>query len=162
MKKPLNDVERDDCLAMRRLCLSANLRKTERLVTRHYDEHLAPSGVTAVQLPILAAIVALEEPSFRQLAEELGLERSTLSRNLASLSERGLLSIGPSSGPKPGEIKLTPAGRRSIRRALQLWREAHADLEAALAKDALNHALTLLTRVRRALRTPPVIDRQRS
>lgn len=154
MNKPSNDVGRDDCLVMRRLCLSTNLRKTERLVTRHYDEHLAPAGVTAVQLPILAAVVALEEPSFRQLAEELGLERSTLSRNLASLSEIGLLSVGPSSGPKPGEITLTAKGRRSIRRALELWREAHAELEAALANGALVHALTLLSRVRRALRKP--------
>lgn len=154
MKKPSSDVARDDCLAMRRLCLSANLRKTERLVTRHYDEHLAPAGVTAVQLPILAAIAALDAPSFRALAEDLGLERSTLSRNLASLAERGLLSIGPPSGPKPGEIALTPKGRRSLRRAHELWQEAHAELEAALASGALDSALTMLSRVRRALRAP--------
>src|SRR5206468_1564115 len=126
-------------------CLSANLRKTERLVTRHYDEHLAPAGVTAVQLPILAAVAAIEEPTFRALAEDLGLERSTLSRNLASLSERGLLSVGPSSGPKPGEITLTTAGRRTLRRAHELWRKAQADLDAALANGALDQALTLLS-----------------
>jgi DNA-binding MarR family transcriptional regulator len=153
-KEPPGDVGREDCQAMRRLCLSANLRKTERLVTRHYDEHLAPAGVSAVQLPILAAVAALEEPSFRALAEELGLERSTLSRTLASLAERGLLSIGPSSGPKPGEIALTAKGRRSLRRAHELWQEAQAGLEDALANGALDDTLKLLSGVRRALRGP--------
>lgn len=133
---------------MNQLCLSANLRKTERLVTRHYDTWLAPAGVTAVQLPILAMIASAEEPSLRHLAEHLDLDRSTLSRNLGYLRERGWVKLGPSSGPKPGLISLTAKGRAALTRAHQLWREAHRDLESTLSEKTMGESLALLKRVR--------------
>lgn len=137
---------------MNQLCLSANLRKTERLVTRHYDAWLAPTGVTAVQLPILAMIQSQEEPSLRQLSEQLDLDRSTLSRNLGYLRERGWVRLGPSSGPKPGPISLTARGREVLARAHQLWREAHRELEGTLSEKMMSDSLALLKRVRRKTR----------
>jgi len=135
---------------MAHLCLSMNLRKTERLVTRHYDSYLAGAGVTAVQLPILASIATLDEPTFRSLSEELELDRTTLSRNLALLSRSGLLSVGPSSGPKPGKISLTAKGRRTVQRAHRLWLEAHRALEGALPNTAVSDGLRFLRRLRTA------------
>jgi DNA-binding MarR family transcriptional regulator len=152
MKKGTPPLGREECLAMRRLCLSASLRRTERLVTRHYDAHLSGAGVTAVQLPILAAIAASREQSFRQLAETLELDRSTLSRNLALLQRRGLVAIGPSAGPKAGTIALTAAGRAALRRAYRLWLAAHRKLEASLPKDGVAEGLRLLNRLRSAVR----------
>jgi|SRR6185436_539872 len=143
---------REECLAMNALCLSASLRKTERVVTRHYDAWLAPAGVTAVQLPILAKIEAEEDMSLRQLSEELDLDRSTLSRNLGYLRERGWVKLGPSSGPKPGRISLTAKGRDALARAHQLWREAHHDLESTLSEKVMSESLALLKRVRRKTR----------
>jgi len=140
----------EECRAMAHLCLSMNLRKTERLVTRHYDSYLAGAGVTAVQLPILASIATLDEPTFRSLSEELELDRTTLSRNLALLSRSGLLSVGPSSGPKPGKISLTAKGRRTVQRAHRLWLEAHRALEGALPNTAVSDGLRFLRRLRTA------------
>lgn len=137
---------------MNQLCLSASLRKTERLVTRHYDAWLAPVGVTAVQLPILAMIEAEEQPSLRWLSERLDLDRSTLSRNLGYLRERGWVKLGPSSGPKPGLISLTAKGRETLARAHQLWREAHRDLEGTLSEKMVAESLALLKRMRRKTR----------
>jgi DNA-binding MarR family transcriptional regulator len=138
----------DQCLAMRRGCLSMNLRRTERLVTRHYDSYLAGAGVTAVQLPILGAVATLEEPTFRTLSSELELDRTTLSRNVALLERDGLLTIGPSSGPKPGPIALTSNGRRTLDRAYPLWIEAHRTLEEALPGSSLTSGLQFLRRLR--------------
>lgn len=107
-------LEREACLTMASLCMSANLRRTERLVTRHYDTHLAGAGVTAVQLPILSAIATSDVPTLRRLTEQLGLDRSTLSRNLSVLRRLGLVEIGLSSGPKPGSISLTRMGRDRV------------------------------------------------
>jgi len=140
----------DQCRAMARSCLSMNLRRTERLVTRHYDAYLARSGVTAVQLPILAAVATLDEPTFRTLSAELELDRTTLSRNLAILQRDGLLDVGPSSGPKAGPISLTPKGRRSLERAYPLWNEAHRTLEEALPDSSVAPGLRFLKRLREA------------
>lgn len=137
---------------MYRLCVSTSLRKTERIVTRHYDAHLAESGITAVQLPILAAIGGAAEPTFRMLAEQLELDRSTLSRNLALLERRGLLVIGPSSGPKPGLLGLTPEGNDTLVRAHKLWLDAHGSLESAVSGAGLAQGLRFLRRLRSAVR----------
>jgi DNA-binding MarR family transcriptional regulator len=138
---------------MSRHCLSSNLRKTERLITRHYDAYLADAGVTAVQLPILANIALAETPTFRLLAEELGLDRSTLSRNLALLERDGLVAIGPSSGPKPGLLALTRKGRETLRRGHSRWVEAHAHLERVLSDAQLEEGLTFLKTLRRGARS---------
>lgn len=142
----------DQCLAMRRNCVSMNLRRTERLVTRHYDSHLSRAGVTAVQLPILAAVATIEEPTFRALSSDLELDRTTLSRNLALLQRDGLLAIGPSSGPKPGPIALTAKGRRTLERAYPLWMDAHRTLEDALTDSSLASGLRFLRRLRQAVK----------
>jgi DNA-binding MarR family transcriptional regulator len=154
MKHPSQREEpgRDECLRMNRLCLSANLRKTERLITRHYDAYLADAGVTAVQLPILATIASAEEPTFRLLSRELGLDRSTLSRNLALLERVGFVDIGPSSGPKPGLISLTRKGRDTLRRAHKRWNEAHSLLEQMLTNSEIEDGLGFLKTLRRGAR----------
>jgi DNA-binding MarR family transcriptional regulator len=144
--------DRDDCLAMARTCLSASLRRTERLVTRHYDSYLADAGVTAVQLPMLATIAAAPAPTFRLLTEQLDIDRSTLSRNLALLERIGYVSIGPPSGPKPGPIALTAKGREVLRRAHQQWKAAHAELMAALDSDSVTGGMEFLKKLRRETR----------
>jgi len=137
---------------MARSCLSASLRKTERLVTRHYDSYLADAGVTAVQLPLLAIIAAAEEPTFRLLAEQLELDRSTLSRNLSLLQRDGLLEIGPSSGPKPGRLSLTRKGRNALSRGHRRWKEAHRALIDSLAEKDVSGGLGFLKKLRQRTR----------
>jgi DNA-binding MarR family transcriptional regulator len=146
------DPDPEACIFMARSCLSASLRKTERVVTRHYDSYLAAAGITAVQLPMIAIIAAAEEPSFRLLAEQLDLDRSTLSRNLALLREKGIVKIGPSSGPKPGLISLTAKGRNTLRRASERWHEAHRALAKALTEKTMVQGVDFLKNLRRGAR----------
>jgi len=137
---------------MSRLCISANLRKTERIITRHYDAYLAESGISAVQLPILAIIAAADEPTFRLLAEQLDLDRSTLSRNLALLAGRRLVKIAPSSGPKPGRLSLTAKGTAALRDAHRRWTEAQHALEKVFSGESLIEMVGKLKALRRAAR----------
>lgn len=138
---------------MARFCLSANLRRTERLITRHYDSYLEAAGVTAVQLPMLAMIATAPTATFRLLTEQLELDRSTLSRNLALLQRLGLIEIGAAVGPKPGPIKLTRKGRNALRAAHVQWQRAHRDLMKLLDPDALTEGMTFLKRLRGSART---------
>lgn len=142
----------DECAEMHRLCLSMNLRRTERLITAHYDAYLSAAHLTAVQLPILASIASAEEPTFRALSEQLDLDRSTLSRNLALLEERGLVTITAASGRRPGRLSLTRKGRATLTRAYRLWLEAHDALENALSPPTVADGLQLLRTLRQAAR----------
>ena len=145
---------REECLEMARSCLSAGLRRTERLVTRHYDSYLAGAGVTAVQLPMLAMIGTAPEPSFRMLTETLELDRSTLSRNLALLQRLGLVEIGAPSGPKPGLIQLTRKGATALREGHVQWKRAHRDLMKLLDEKAVASGMKFLKTLRGSARPP--------
>ena len=145
--------DRDDCLHMARSCASANLRKTERLITRHYDSYLERSGVTAVQLPMLAMIHSAPEPTFRLMTEQLELDRSTLSRNLALLKRLGLIEIGAPAGPKPGPISLTTKGRKALRTAHEQWKRAHSDLMKLMGGETYTAGLSFLKKLRGSART---------
>lgn len=143
----------EQCASMRRRCFSLNLRRTERVVTRHYDAHLAAAGLTAVQFPILAIIASLPEPTFRQLSAELDLDRSTLSRNLALLEQMKLVKVGPSSGPKPGPLSLTRKGRNTLVKAYDCWLAAHEALTDLLSSTAAEEGIEFLKTLRRGART---------
>ncbi|MGH6945377.1 MAG: MarR family winged helix-turn-helix transcriptional regulator, partial [Geminicoccaceae bacterium] len=64
-------------------CLAA--RRSARAITRIFDDHLRPHGLRATQLSVLVAL-ALGGPSpIGELAEVLGLERTSLTRSAAVL-----------------------------------------------------------------------------
>ena len=85
-------ISRDSALEMRRFCASVNFRRAARVVTRHYDAALRTAGITATQLPLLAAIGTGTNASITMLADALDLERSTVSRELDALYRRGLIA----------------------------------------------------------------------
>ena len=65
-----------------------------RAVTRAYDETLRPTGLRASQLSVLVAVGTGEAPSIAALAQVLGMDRSTLTRNLGPLETEGLVQVG--------------------------------------------------------------------
>ena len=122
---------------MKKFCASLNLRRAARVITRHYDAALESAGVTATQLPLLAAINAGVNASISALAEELDLERSTVSRELDVLGRRGLLQF--TSGPgdqRVTALKLTARGHKTLAAAFDAWQEAHDAIRTAYGAAA--------------------------
>lgn len=70
-------------------CICTHLRRAARGVSRHYDEALAGFGVNVAQFSLLRHLQRLDRPSITTLAEAMGLERSTLGRNLRVLEAEG-------------------------------------------------------------------------
>ncbi len=59
-----------------------------------------------------------------QLADLLGLERTTLTRNLAVLQKGDLVNIAKGEGDgRMRIISITPAGKQRLIQALPLWRD---------------------------------------
>ena len=113
---------------MAKTCASSNLRRIARLVTRHYDRYLEPTGVTATQLPILAAIGAEMGESISHLAEILGIERSTLSRDLNVLRRKGLVESRPGADERVQRLATTAKGSHVLHEAHKAWERAHTEL----------------------------------
>ena len=105
-------------------CLCFAMRKAARAVTQFYDRALRAHGLRATQLPILVA--AAQQPSvpLAKLAQALGMDRTTLLRNVRPLVRRRLLQVSTAADSPRTELQATTAGRALLARAYPDWRRA--------------------------------------
>ena len=115
-----------------RTCACFNLRKAARAVTQLYDEVLAPSGLRGTQFSVLAVISAAGPATMTDLADTLVMDRTTLTRNLKPLLDRGLVERGEGEDRRQRPIAITPAGRDALGQALPLWEKAQARIAGGL------------------------------
>jgi len=107
-------------------CAVMNLRQAARTVTAHFDQQLRPARLRATQLNLLMAIEMAAAATVTDLADILAMDRTTLTRNLKLLRDRGLVARN--------RIALTEKGRRSAAAALPLWEKAQAKVLRSLGE----------------------------
>lgn len=105
-------------------CICFNLRRASRAVSQAYDGFLQPSGLKTTQFSLLGHLIAHGPLSMTQLAERLGMDRTTLTRNLKPLEREGLVRIGPGDDRRTRSIAASEAGRAAFVQAKPLWAEA--------------------------------------
>jgi DNA-binding MarR family transcriptional regulator len=125
-------------------CLCTKLRRASRGVTRLYDEALADVGLNAAQFSLLRNLQRLGQPSISALAEAMGLDRSTLGRNLRVVEGRGLLQLGGGSDQRSRQVALTDAGVRVLEQGAPLWERAQQELALRLGADKRAELMALL------------------
>jgi DNA-binding MarR family transcriptional regulator len=103
-------------------CLSA--RKTARALTRLYEERLRPYGLRATQFSILAALTLKGPTVVGDLADVLGLDRTTLTRSAGLLERKHWVTRGQSNDAREHVLQVTEAGREKLEAAFPAWREA--------------------------------------
>ena len=91
-------------------CLCINLRRAARGVSRHYDGALDGFGINVAQYSLLCNLQRLNEPSISTLAEAMGLDRSTLGRNLRVLEGDGLVMLVEGEDMRNRIVRLTESG----------------------------------------------------
>ena len=153
MKTPR--VSRESSVFMRKFCASANLRRTARVVTRHYDQALRAAGVTATQLPLLAAINAGVTTSISSLAEELDLERSTISRELDGLKRLGLIDTATGADKRAKGLMLTPRGHKTLSAAFAAWQSAHEAITTEYGNEDFESLLAQTRKLGQAVKKLP-------
>lgn len=116
-------------------CTCFALRRLTRTVSRLYDQHLATAGIKATQFALLRA-VQHEALPITQLAELLGMERTTLTRNLRPLQDAGLLEQSAGKDARQRLVSITAEGRDKVREAKAAWRKAQSTLQQALGDGA--------------------------
>lgn len=100
-------------------------------------QNLRGVDVTAAQLPILVASQLMGPVPLSALATQLGMDRTTLTRNLAGLQEARLIAVDADVDRRVRLVALTPAGRRTLRRAIRAWREAQSDMESRFGVERM-------------------------
>ncbi len=107
-------------------CVCFNLRRVTRVVTQFFDAEMRRHGIRPTQWAILQALDAKENWSMADLSGWLGMDRTTLVRNLRPLQRDGLIqSTGGGHGSRV-ELSITAKGREKIKEAVPAWRAAQS------------------------------------
>ena len=147
MSKPL-DVPFAATLHVRDTCLCLHLQRAARALARRFDQALRPLGLTSGQYSTLMSLNRPEPPTIGSVAGLLAMDRTTLTANLKPLERRGLLTVSVDPGDRRSRrLALTPTGMALLARALPVWTQNHAEVEAGLPPgggDALRAGLLAL------------------
>ena len=125
-------------------CFCLASRQAARKITRLYDTYMQDSGIRATQFTILSQLMLRGEMPIGKLAGFLGMERTTLSRNLTLLEGKGWISINAGEDPRARMIGITAQGRALVRRGFPYWSKAQAHIGKMLGADG-EAALKLLS-----------------
>jgi DNA-binding MarR family transcriptional regulator len=129
-------------------CIFMRVRRVARRLTQLYDRALEPCGLTATQYNVLAVIAHEDGRSMGAVADWIGMDPTTLNRNLRPLLTLGLVRDG--RNPRDARVRtlsITKRGAAKLRFGVPLWRQAQrqartrgGDPVAALA-DRFTRAL---------------------
>src|SRR5437763_16343185 len=99
-------------------CVCFNLRRVTRAVTKFYDAEMRRHGIRPTQGSILAALRAKDSWNMAELSDWLGMDRTTLVRNLRPLQRDGLVkAVGGGRGNRV-ELTITAKGRNQIEKRM--------------------------------------------
>jgi DNA-binding MarR family transcriptional regulator len=115
---------RDLAQAMRDGCLGVRIGRLHRMVARRFDHAMRPLGLTLPQLEVLGILMLRGPLKPGAVAEALAVERSTISRNLSLMEQKGWVMVDTSSSGRTLSVALTQEGTAVLAEATTAWTEA--------------------------------------
>ncbi|MCH7806503.1 MAG: winged helix-turn-helix transcriptional regulator [Proteobacteria bacterium] len=119
-------------------CACHVLRKAARKVSRLYDDALRSTGIKATQLVMLSGVALREGATLTGLAEGLGMDRTTLSRNLTPLTKNGWIQVSPEGYRRTRTVELTAKGNKVLEDTLPRWQAVQKSLRKKIGKKSWN------------------------
>jgi len=116
-------------------CTCFNVRRVSRVITQFFDAEVRRHGMRPTQTPILEALQAKNGWGMAELSEWLGMERTTLLRNLRPLQRDGLVRAKGAGRGGHVELEITAKGRTALAKTLPAWRSAQDKVVATLGKE---------------------------
>ena len=113
-------------------CTNLKLRQLMRRVAQRYDAEVGKTGLRGTQYSLLSYVVKLGPLRPVDLAREMKVDASTLTRNLRPLIDAGLLVLEPGPDARSRLVSATPAGREKRQEAQHRWRVAQESLNERL------------------------------
>jgi DNA-binding MarR family transcriptional regulator len=115
-----------------------------RLLSRHYDAELANAGLKTTQYSLLGHVLHLGPIAPGELARRMGLEASTLTRNLHPLVAAGWLVQDAGTDARSRSVHITDAGRAKHAEAQRCWKRAQTGINELLGPERVLALHTLL------------------
>jgi DNA-binding MarR family transcriptional regulator len=116
-------------------CTSFKVRQLSRRLSQFYDAEVSKSGLKTTQYSLLSNLARLGPSRPVDLAGELKMTASTMSRNLQPLIVAGLVAQTAGADARSRLVHVTPEGEEKRREALAHWKTAQQKLNALLGVE---------------------------
>ncbi|SDG91385.1 MarR family winged helix-turn-helix transcriptional regulator [Pelagibacterium luteolum] len=134
MSKTLAPIPYATTLHVRDTCLCLATQRAARTLARRFDDAFRPLDLTNGQFSLLMSLNRPEPPTLGSVANLLAMDRTTLTAALKPLERRGLLTVAPDAADRRSRrLGLTSEGMALLARAVPIWTQTHAEIDAALA-----------------------------
>jgi DNA-binding MarR family transcriptional regulator len=128
-------------------CLTFNLQRTTRRLMRGFEDAAKTAGLTAPQFTTLSLIAGFGEITITHLADRLGTDRTTMTRNLDLLARKGWVAEAESEDARLRILKLTKTGQRKLDTAMPIWTAFQQGLVDNIGADTATDLLTTLKKI---------------
>ncbi len=128
-------------------CACFNVRKSARVITKHYDEALHSLNLKPTQFTILAVLSGVDAITVTELAEYMVLDRTTLTRNLRPLEKQGMIKTSAGEDRRTRMISLSKKGLNKLEKAIPLWKNAQQQVKEYMGNNRFKDFLTELNYV---------------
>ena len=124
-------------------CTNFKLRQLMRRVAQHYDTEMARCGLKTTQYSLLSHVLKLGPIRPGDLAVEMKMDASTLTRNLRPLVDAGWVTLEAGADARSRLVHITDTGRDKRAEAQRHWKAAQLGLNETLGVGRVNalHAL---------------------
>ena len=126
-------------------CTCGELRKAARAVTLLYDNAFKSSGLLSTQLDLLYVIYKSDCVGISNLAKELGMDRTTLTRNLSVLERQGFIKISSGKDNRIRIATITHKGRTTVAKAIPLWNEVQYKVKQQMGEASWKELMDKLS-----------------
>ena len=116
-------------------CIGARMRRTSRALTAAYNDAFREAGIRSTQWPVLAALRVAGSMTLGELADAVGTDPSTISRNIRPLVRDGLVDLADEDDGRKRHARLTPRGIATYNHAYHLWKEVQKRALELLGDD---------------------------
>ncbi len=131
-------------------CPASHLGMAYKAVRRIFEEEFRPADITSVQFAILVHLSLYEPISSADLAERLGSDPSTISRNMDALENRDWVHVEPGEDRRSRVYTLTAQGREILDRSVPIWRRAQHRVLRHVGRGEWQRTIRSLRRIQHA------------
>lgn len=128
-------------------CHCINMRRAAKHITEYYNQALEPCGLTVSQFSVLWNLDFLEQSNTTALAERVGVDRSTLVRNLKPLLTDGFIEDTAAEGQRNRDLRVTSKGKMALEIAIPLWKTAQKNIASLIGAEKLDDLKDILGRL---------------
>ena len=124
-------------------CLTYNAQRIARSLGRQMESALRPVGLTNQQFSTLTILRYYKTMSTLELADKLGVERTTMTRNIEQMNRKKWLKPAIVEDKRVRAFQVTEAGLKLQSEALPLWQEQQAKFMSFVGNNTARELVAL-------------------